>query len=361
MSVAGDPGSSTLRPVASELRDVGTPPDIRPHGRWVTVAVLFGVAILGFLVTRSDIRQLRETARGVDPVLLLLPVLATIGSYVTMARSYQGIAAAAGYRVPFLPMLRITLVANTANYLVAAGGLSGFALRMYLFVRRGIPGGSAVLISLVQTLITNLTLLLFVIAGFVLLLVSHMLVGRDLVIAAVLLAVFSLIVLLATLLILRRAWRRRVLFFVTAAMHAAWTRMLPARAPRRMQMLRFQHRLNDGLNFLLNRPHEMLAPTGYILLDWVCTLLVLYTAFVAIGHPVSASYVIAGFAIGMFFSIVSLVPAGLGVLEGSMAAVFASLDVPLEQAVVAVLIFRAAYYGLPLLASLVLARSTLRA
>jgi uncharacterized membrane protein YbhN (UPF0104 family) len=62
----------------------------------------------------------------------------------------------------------------------------------------------------------------------------------------------------------------------------------------------------------------------------------------------------------MFASIVSLVPAGLGILEGSMAAVFASLDVPLEQAVVAVLIFRAAYYGLPLLASMLLARPTLR-
>jgi uncharacterized protein (TIRG00374 family) len=89
-------------------------------------------------------------------------------------------------------------------------------------------------------------------------------------------------------------------------------------------------------------------------------LLVLYSAFVAIGHPVSVSYVIAGFAIGMFLSMVSLVPAGLGVLEGSMTAVFASLDVPIERAVVATLIFRVAYYGLPLLASLIFARSTLR-
>src|SRR5207253_2166635 len=161
--------------------------------------------------------------------------------------------------VPFGDMLRITIVANTANYLVAAGGLSGFALRMYLFVRRGLPAGSAVLVSLVQTLLTNLALLVFVIAGFVLLLASHALVGRDL---------------------------------------------------------------------LLDRPHAMLAPTAYIVLDWAFTLLVLYAAFVAIGHPVQMSYVIAGFAIGMFVSIVSLVPAGLGVLEGSMAAVFATLDVP---------------------------------
>lgn len=335
-------------------------PPIAPRRRWVGAAVLFGIAVLIFVVTRSDVRQLRETARGVVPTLLLLPAIATIGSYLTMARSYQGIAAAAGYRISFFDMLRITLVANTANYLVAAGGLSGFAMRMYLFVRRGIPAGSAVLISLVQTLITNLTLLIFVIGGFVLLLLAHVLVGRDLLVATLMLVAFSVLVLLTTVLIMWRGWRRRLLFAASMWVHGLWRRWLPRRVPRRLALLRFQRNVNAGLDFLLDRPHEMLAPTCYILLDWVFTLLVLYSAFVAIGHPISMSYVIAGFAIGMFFSIVSLVPAGIGVLEGSMAAVFASLDVPLERAVVAVLIFRAAYYGLPLLASLSMARSTLR-
>jgi len=161
-------------------------------------------------------------------------------------------------------------------------------------------------------------------------------------------------------LIVRRRWRRRLLFGATELLHVGWRRLLPWRVPRRLAMLRFQRNLNAGIDFLLDRPHEMLLPTWYIMLDWVCTLLVLHTAFIAIGHPVSPSYVVAGFAIGMFLSIVSLVPAGLGILEGSMAAVFASLDVPLERAVIAVLIFRVAYFGLPLLASLALFRSTLR-
>jgi uncharacterized membrane protein YbhN (UPF0104 family) len=46
------------------------------------------------------------------------------------------------------------------------------------------------------------------------------------------------------------------------------------------------------------------------------------------------------------------VPGGLGVMETSMTAVFVSLGVPAEPAVVAVLIFRVAYYILPLLVSL---------
>jgi uncharacterized membrane protein YbhN (UPF0104 family) len=54
------------------------------------------------------------------------------------------------------------------------------------------------------------------------------------------------------------------------------------------------------------------------------------------------------------------VPGGLGIMDGSMVAVFVTLGVQFEQAVVAILIFRAAYYGLPILGSLLLAPRMLR-
>jgi uncharacterized protein (TIRG00374 family) len=231
---------------------------------------------------------------------------------------------------------------------------------MYLFARRGIPAGSAVLISLVQTLLTNLVLLGFVGWGFVLLLLSHNLVGRDLIAATALLAAFGIVVVVTSIALLRRRWRRRLLYGTTRLLDRSLARLAPHRRPARSTLRRFQHNLNVGFDFLMQRPHDMLGPTFFIVLDWVFTLLVLYTAFVAIGTPIAMSHVIAGFAIGMFFSIASLVPGGLGILEGSMAAVFVGLGVQYEQAVVAILIFRAAYYGLPVLASLAFAPRMLR-
>src|SRR5207244_541315 len=79
-----------------------------------------------------------------------------------MSLSYQGIAEAAGCRLSFRTWLRITFVSNTVNYLVTSAGLSGFAVRMYLLSQQRIPAGRAVLISLVQTFLTNFTLLCFV-------------------------------------------------------------------------------------------------------------------------------------------------------------------------------------------------------
>ena len=96
----------------------------------------------------------------------------------------------------------------------------------------------------------------------------------------------------------------------------------------------------------------MLAPLFYIIVDWFLTILILYTSFLTVRYAIEFAQVIVGFAVGIVLSFASLIPGGLGVMEGSMAAVFSSMGVPFETAVVAVLLFRVAYYLLPLLISL---------
>jgi hypothetical protein len=110
-------------------------------------------------------------------------------------------------------MLRITFVSNVVNYIVATGGLSGFALRMYFFRQSGIPVGRAVTISFVQGLITNLTLLIFLMMGFIFLLTHESLGTAALVSAAILLGLFVIATALALLLLVHRGVRRRVLLW----------------------------------------------------------------------------------------------------------------------------------------------------
>jgi uncharacterized protein (TIRG00374 family) len=110
--------------------------------------------------------------------------------------------------------------------------------------------------------------------------------------------------------------------------------------------------LNRGIEFLLERKRQMLAPLLYIIADWILTILILHTAFLTLRHPVHFGYVVVGFAVGIVLTFVTVIPGGLGVMEGSTAAMFASFGVPFETAVLAVLLFRVVYSLLPLLISL---------
>jgi len=331
----------------------------RSHAHLLSWALVLGVVALGSLFFFSDGRKLWDTIATLDLALLSIPLACGLASYAIMAKSYQDIAAAAGSNVPFWEMLKITCVANTVNYLVSTGGLSGFAVRMYFFIKRSIPSGTAVIISLVQTFITNTVLLLFVVGGFGYLLSVHELHGYALGTIAALLCIFVLAAGLTLLLLLHRELRRRTLFLLAEAAHWTMHRFLPRHKPGRVRIWRFQRNLNRGIEFVLARKRRMIAPTLWIVLDWFITLLILYSAFRAVRYPIPMSFVVVGFAVGIVLSLVSFVPGGLGVMEGSMAAIFASLSVPFETAVVAVLIFRVSYYLVPMIISVFFFRGML--
>lgn len=329
--------------------------------RLLIATALFAFAGFGLLYFYSDGRQLLNVASGIAWTRLLLPIGATLLSYVLMTLSYDGIARAAGTPIGFLPMLRITFVSNVVNYIVATGGLSGFALRMYFFRQNGIPVGRAVTISFVQGLMTNLTLLFFLVMGFVFLLTHESLGTAALVSAATLLAIFVLVTLLSLLLLIHPRVRRRVLFWGLEASHVLAKRFLPHhRTPRRVRLWRLQANIERGFAFMFANWSHMILPVVYIILDWVVTLGVLWASFWCVHEIVPFPLITVGFAVGILFSMVSLAPGGIGIMEGSMTTIFVALGVPLEQTVVAVLIFRIAYYAVPFVVSLAFFRGMLR-
>jgi glycosyltransferase 2 family protein len=330
-------------------------PDRPSSGRrrvFFVAALTVGIGLVALPIVLADGRELLRTAAGIHPLGLTAALLLTLLSYAAMSRSYQGIAQAAGFELRFRDWLRITFVSNTVNYLVTSAGLSGFAVRMYLLAQQGVQPGRAVLISLVQTALTNFTLLLFIMLGFATLVLRYQLSAWALGASSAAVFAFAGVLVFAVVLVYHRRLRRRTLLFAADALHRILRRVVPRWTPRRVRLWRFQHNLNEGLEFLFSRKDKMLAPAWWILLDWVLTMAILWAAFRSVSYPISPGLVIIGFAVGVCLSLVSLVPGGLGVMESSMTAVFVSLGVPLEPSVVAVLIFRVSYYVLPLLISL---------
>lgn len=320
--------------------------------RWVRGALVLGLGAFATIFLFTDFRELWAVLANANVWMLALPVLCMGLSYLTMARSYQGIAIAAGCPVSLTEMLKITFVANSMNYLVATGGLSGFAVRLYFFTRLGMPSQIAVVVSLAQTFLTNITLLAFVLVGFAYVFASHTLQGSALIATTILLVLALIAAAFSALLLLHPRLRRRTLFWIAQSAYWLMHRLLPNRTPPRTHIWRYQFNLNRGIAFLLSRKEAMVAPLFYILTDWFLTILILYTSFLSVRYWIDFAEVIVGFAVGIVLSFASLIPGGLGVMEGSMAAVFSSMGVPFETAVVAVLLFRVAYYLLPLLISL---------
>jgi glycosyltransferase 2 family protein len=330
--------------------------------RWLGFGLFVAMVAITLLVIASDGKAIVEVARRVRPAMLLLPVAFTAGSYAAMALSYQRIAQMAGLELPFIEISKITLASTAANYVFSTGGLSGLTLRSYFFSQQhGLSSGSAVSISLAQTFLTNLVLLAFLFWGLLNLLLDGQLRGGSEGIVAFLFVLSLLLCTGAVALVASRTVRQRLF---------TWLMRIPERFSRafqtrgdaiRARLEFFEKELHEGIDFLIAQGAKMIPPLLYIGVDWFLMLATLYAAFHCVEHPVPMHVVVIGFSTGVFLSLINLVPGGIGIVEGSMAAVFSSFGVPLETAVVATVIFRASYYVLPLALTLLFLRPMLAA
>ena len=328
--------------------------------RWLLFGVMLAVVAIAMIVIAVDGRALLNVAGRVRPSMLLLPVLCTAGSYAAMAVSYQRIAAAAGLPLPFAEMLKITLASTALNYVFSTGGLSGLALRSYFFSQKyGLASGTAVSISLAQTFLTNFVLLAFLFWGLLNLLFDGQLRGSSEAIVAFLFLLSLLLCSGAVAIVTSRTARLRLFAFLMRVPEVLSRAFHTRGEAIRTRLAFFEEELHEGVDFLIARSTQMIAPLLYIVADWSLMLATLYSAFYCVEHPVPMHLVVIGFSTGVFLSIINLVPGGLGIMEGSMAAVFAAFGVPLETAVVATIIFRASYYLLPLAISLLFLRPML--
>lgn len=110
----------------------------------------------------------------------------------------------------------------------------------------------------------------------------------------------------------------------------------------------FSREIAEGLSVLRSRRRRLLKPFALALLGKTLHALLLMFVFLGFGVEFSAGTVIGGFAISYLFLIISPTPSGIGVVETILPLALVSLRIPLAEAVVVTLTFRALTFWLPL-------------
>lgn len=102
--------------------------------------------------------------------------------------------------------------------------------------------------------------------------------------------------------------------------------------------------LHDAIAHLRSRDPALLGAVAF----WAFQIAVLWAAFHAFGDPPPLAVLVQAFFVGMLGNLLPI-PGGVGGVEGGMIGSFAAFGVDAGLAVVAVLVFRALTFWLPLL------------
>ncbi len=315
------------------------------------IAAVVMLALVGVFPVILDWREVRDVLSEGEWKWVPLALFITGLSYLFQGGSFSLINRSFGIQLGWGDLLKVGYL--SAAMIAAVGGLAGHSLRLLLMVRRGMSASDVMAPSLFHAYLESLLFAALIPAGLTYLLLTHPLspeVAVALGIGAGALAVaFALTavvffygpVRLITLRLVRVLWR--------------WTTRHELGPP----LDRFETTLARGLAAVREQPQVLVLPVGLVLADRVARVAVVWTCFQAFGNNVELGVVVTGFAVGVALGVMSMVPGGLGVQEGSMAATYHFLGMPLEEAVLVSVLFRVVYHLAPFSVSLVFYRGIL--
>ena len=314
------------------------------------VLVLAGflfASIVGLYFLLPQIAGLDDTWNRIGdgrPEWTAAALLLTIGMFAGYVAMFRGVFVRGGSRIGWAASYEITMAGLAASRLFAAGGAGGLVLTAWALRRSGMPKRDVADKTIAFLVLTYLPYAVaIVICGFGL----HwgIFSGRDpfsltfvpAVVALVLLVLALAIALIPTDLQLRlRPSARR-----------------ESRLARLVQQLATgpaatSAGVRDALEHLRSRDPALLGAV----LFWGFQIAVLWAAFHAFGDAPPTAVLVQAFFLGMLGNLLPM-PGGVGSVEGGMIGAFAAFGVAGGLAVVAVLVYRAFTFWLPLLPGVV--------
>ncbi|NNN06451.1 MAG: flippase-like domain-containing protein [Elusimicrobia bacterium] len=313
------------------------------------LGALAALALLAAAVG-SRLEQVRRAGEAVSWLWVGAALACACASHAMVGLALSETLAVLGHVLGAPVVLGIALVSTTANYVLSAGGATGFALKAHLLHKRRVPIATTITASAVTSAILYAVLALILAQGLATLLLRA---GGARV--AVLESAFGLLVLLALaglilVVFFNRAARGRLthrLFRVTnRAAFSLSQREIPPE-----DFAAFEMQLTQGLARIRSGRGRLTATVLYTCLDWGFAMTALWLCFRATGNNLPLGYLVAAFTTSQAATLIPILPGGLGAAEGSIAALMAGLGVDAGAALVAAMLFRLCYYVVPSLLS----------
>jgi glycosyltransferase 2 family protein len=307
--------------------------------RYLIPLLLLGLAVHLMLPQLTTLERMSQVIKHMILWAVAIALAVQVLSYLGNGYLLKAIVALVGQ---VMTILSSTLIVTAAASIgLVAGGLFGTAAATYRWVHsRGVSTEGAILAGWLPTMFNNIALILVSFVGMLYLLIIHRLPIWLGISFCIIMTIFSLIIGLFIWGIHNRLKITRLLIWIANF----WAS--------------FRHRPFDPsrINVTMKQlfgAYEVLKVGGWrgpslgAFLNIAFDMLTLYFLFIAAGHTVGPGVLLLGYGLPQLLGKVTFLPGGVGIVEGSMAAMYDSLGVPDPISVTVILSYRVISFWMP--------------
>ncbi len=323
-------------------------------------------SLVGFMILAlitgffTDGPKLLAVIHGLKIPSIVLAFLCMGCAYFALCLSFHSLFAITHYPIPVPRLFIITFISATFNYIISSGGMSTMAVRSYLLKQQKVPYSVSIPLSFAQNTIFNVVLSFVCLGGLLYLQTHHEFNSGPLeaMVWSFMAGLVGVVTVMA-LIFFNKAFRRGALRVLIQA--GTWvSRRIFKKSLNPLRLWATRRKVEGAVKYLHQGWGSLAHVFFWVSMDWFFTSLTLFFCFQAAGVDLSFGLLLVAFAVMFLTSTANVVPAGLGVSEGSLAGVFSLLGVDVNQTLVAALLFRVIFFFIPLAISTGLYLETMR-
>lgn len=321
------------------------------------IAVVVGAAL--FTATyAADARRLVAGLGTVDPGFLLVGIVLSVLAIINRGLLNRAAHRAVGIDADAAEMTQTAAIGFAAQKLVRSAGAVGLAVFVREGRRRGRAPGEVAAACVLSAVASFLALGVLLTVAIALLAMSGRLDGWWIAAAAGFGLYATTVAVIGTVVARSRALALQLWITGQRLRHRIMRREVPDADAVDVSV---PHHLFDAVSAARERRGDLRVLLLHGVASKVLGALMLAAAVAAVGLPVDSSGAIIVYATALAASMVTIVPGGVGTVEGSTAALLVASGAALAPATLAVVLFRCFDLLMPVAAGAVAAKGSLRA
>jgi phosphatidylglycerol lysyltransferase len=315
--------------------------------RWILIAltVLFlWVMMLHF----TELQQLKNILSQGVWELVLAAIVLQAAYYMVFSWTYQSAFDMVDLSARTRDLLPVTLGSLFVNVVAPVGRVGGAALFAEDLARRGKSVARSAAGVLLQLTADFVSFMLILIPGVIYLFIENNLKTYEIMGAVIIfLLTFGLSIILL-MGVWKRDWLHRLFDWSHRTANWIFGRLNQSLLLADDWAQKNAEEFDQAFAAATNHPSRLVRTVGIAFLAHLVNLSSLYVLFLAFNQPVGLGTLVAGYAVGVLFWIVSTTPQGIGVVEGGMALTFTVLGISGAAAITVALTFRVLTFWLPM-------------